>query len=142
MKTSQTLRLAKQPFASLLAGFMIALGCGGAAQAMSTFVALDVQAQWPDSTNPGPVVVYNVTLTRVGQGDLDVLLSCAGLPGGATASFSPGTVRFVGQVPLTLTATLTVTCTNIMAVDPYPFTVAGNDGNGTVLKATNMAWLT
>src|SRR5512137_2798111 len=101
-----------------LLGIILALGAGGAAYAMSSLVGVSIQPQWPATNDPGLVVLYTVTVERAGQGDLDVVLSAAGLPDGATATFSPSFVRFTGQVPTTLTSTLTITCTNLVPTDP------------------------
>lgn len=142
MKIAQRTKLAKKQSFSFLARLLIGLGSCSVAQAMSTLDSVTIEPQWPDSTNPGPVVLYTVTVTRAGQGELDVTLSVAGLPDGATGVFSPSVVRFTGQVPSNLTATLTVTCTNVMPVDPYPFTVTADDLLGMVMTTTNTAGLT
>jgi hypothetical protein len=121
-----------------LLGMMLALGAAGAAHAMSSLVGVSIQPQWPATGEPGTVVLYTVTVERAGEGDLVVMLSCDGLPDGATATFSPSVARFTGRVPTTSTVTMTITCTNMMATDPYPFTVTAVEGVSS-LVATNKA---
>jgi hypothetical protein len=83
-------------------------------------------------------VLYDVTVTREGEGEIEVALTCFGLPEGAVGSFSVNPVRFVGQVPTNITSVLTIVCPTIMPTDPYPFTVTGNDGT-TIMTTTNQA---
>jgi hypothetical protein len=77
---------------------------------------------------PGGTAVYSVTVSRVGNGDIDVYLSIAGLPAGATATFSPAMVHFTGPAPLSQTATLTISTTSAVLPGVYDFTVTGDDG--------------
>jgi hypothetical protein len=70
-------------------------GCS-VSQAMSDLVSLSIKPLSPTSSTPGNVVLYEVTVTREGQGYLGVELSAAGMPEGAQARFSINPVRFVG----------------------------------------------
>jgi hypothetical protein len=121
-----------------LFGLTLVLGSGLASHAMSTFVSISMEPQWPGTNDPGNVVLYTVTVTRAGQGDLEVALSSQGLPDGAIGTFSLNPVRFTGQVPAALTSTLTITLTNPVPTDPIPFTVTGRETD-TVLTVTNDA---
>lgn len=119
-------------------GLTLALGASLTSHAMSTLVSISIEPQWPTTNDPGNVVLYTVTVTRAGEGDLEVALSSQGLPEGATGTFSVNPVRFTGRVPTVLTSTLTLALTNPVPTDPIPFTVTGDDTR-TVLTVTNEA---
>lgn len=90
--------------------------------------SVTVGPQSPVQVNPGTEATYVVTVTRTGSGDIDVYLTSAGLPVGATASFSPGMVHFTGPSPLSQTAILTVSTSTALPPGVYPFAVIGRDG--------------
>jgi hypothetical protein len=115
----------KRQVTGLLTGITFGLATCGVASAMSTLVSVTIEPQWPDSTDPGNVVLYKVTVTRAGEGDISVALSATGLPDGATNSFSINPIRFTGNVPTQITTILTIACTNLIATDAYPFVVTG-----------------
>lgn len=118
---------------ALLIGMAFALAACGTGYAMSTLITVNVEPEWPATTDPGTVIVYKVTaVDRTGQGMLEVALSSGGMPDGTTVSFSPSVLRFTGQVPETRTATMTVTCATVTPIDLYPFTVTGTARRETV----------
>lgn len=78
----------------------------------------------------GTDATYNITVGQIGSFSTPVVLSTTGLPGGAVASFSPGTVTPVGSSVLTIT-------TGSVAPGTYPFTINGNAaGNLKQISAT------
>jgi len=111
---------------AVLIVLVLALAAPAISHAMSTFVELSMEPEWPATTDPGTTVVYKITaVSREGQGLLEVVLSSGGMPAGAIVTFSPSVLRFTGRVPETQTATMTVTCAQVTPVDNYPFTVTG-----------------
>ena len=106
-------------------------------QAMSTFVSLSIEPEWPATSTPGTVLLYKVTaVVREGSGLLEVALSTLGLPEGATIEFSPSLLRFTGHVPYVQTATMTVTCLKVTPTDTYPFNLTG-DARREAITLTN-----
>lgn len=78
----------------------------------------------------GTDATYNITVGQIGSFSTPVVLSTTGLPGGAVASFSPGTVTPAGSSVLTIT-------TGAVAPGTYPFTINGNAaGNLKQISAT------
>ncbi|MBI3684011.1 MAG: IPT/TIG domain-containing protein [Acidobacteria bacterium] len=67
---------------------------------------------------------YTVTVNALGGFSGAVTLSSSGLPGGASATLTPGTVTGAG------TATLAITTSGV-AVGNYPFTIIGSSGGAT-----------
>lgn len=120
---------------SMLVGIAFGLASSGASRAMSHLASMTIEPVTPISTLPGASVAYKITLTRTGQGVLNVDLTTSGLPNGVTASFSPALVRFTGRVPETLTANLTITCTSATHPEPCAFTVTG-ESRREILSAT------
>ncbi|HEY5911422.1 MAG TPA: hypothetical protein VJA21_12550 [Verrucomicrobiae bacterium] len=119
---------------SILTGLGLVLATGGTSFAESELVSIFIEPEWPTTANPGNVVTYTVTaVSRVGQGLLEVALTCGGLPEGTTVSFSPNVLRFTGRVPVSLTSTLTITSPTVMPIDSYPFTVTGTAQRQTVV---------
>ncbi len=110
----------------------LCLACVGTSQAMSTFVSMTIEPQWPTSANPGNVVLYKVTVVREGSGLLEVALSSAGLPAGSIVEFSPSLLRLTGHVPTVQTAMMRVTCPQPTATDTYEFTVTGEARRQTI----------
>jgi hypothetical protein len=117
-------------------GVTLTLGTCAASHAGSALASISVEPQWPTNSQPGLVVLYAVTVTRAGHGNLEVELSSAGLPPGVTATFSVNPVRFTGRTPTSRTSILTLTCTNLVATDNWPFTVTGTHKQG-VTTVTN-----
>lgn len=136
MKTAHHAGLLNKPAHALLLGLALSFGTVSVSQAMSDLVSLAITPEWPTNTQPGSVTLYRITVTRAGAGVLDVSLSAANLPAGATASIDANALRFTGNSPETLTATLAITCTNVTATDECPFTVTGTSQRET-LTTTN-----
>jgi hypothetical protein len=126
MNTLPTEKVMKSRLYTILFGMTFGLAAVNVSHAMSQLVSLSMESQWPTTPTPGNVMVYQITaVVRQGSGLLEVGFSCAGLPQGATAQFTPSVLRFTGHEPTSLTATMTVTCTTLMPVDSYPFTITG-----------------
>jgi hypothetical protein len=104
----------------------LSFGACVAASAMSDLVTVSVAPQWPAVSQPGTVLRYQVTVTRSGEGELEVSLSALGLPHGATVTFSPSVLRFTGRAPVSMSATMTVTCPEVMTIDDNSFSVIGS----------------
>jgi hypothetical protein len=102
---------------------LVALLASNSAYAKSDLLSVTLEPEWPTSTQPGNVIVYQVTVTREGQGMILASLNIAGLPEGATATFSPATVRFTGRALKKQTCILTITTPQVMSLENYPFTV-------------------
>jgi hypothetical protein len=116
----------KQQLYRILIGAAFLLANVSTSQAMSFFVSLSVEPEWPATPTPGNVVVYKVNaVVREGSGLLEVALSSLGLPEGATVELSPSVLRFTGNYLTNQTATMTVTCPQVMPTDTYPFSVTG-----------------
>jgi subtilisin-like proprotein convertase family protein len=82
------------------------------------------------SSCQGTDATFNVTVGQIGTFSTPVVLSTTGLPGGAVASFSPGTVTPAGSSVLTIT-------TGAVPPGTYPFTINGNAaGNLKQVSAT------
>jgi len=122
---------------AILAGFALVLATTSASQAMSELVSLTITPLWPTSTEPGTIVLYEVTVERGGQGLLEVALSNDGLPEGATASFSINPLRFVGREPKTATCIMAIDCAEVTATDTYAFTVTAKSRRQTI-TVTNL----
>ena len=71
---------------------------------------------------PGANTTFSVSVGATGGYNRTVSLSVSGLPAGATASFSPGSVTGSG------TSTLSVQ-TGTAALGSYPLTITGSDGS-------------
>ncbi len=82
---------------------------------------------------------YNVTVNRIGNGNLHVTLSIiSSLPSGVTASFSPsGVINFSGNTP-SITVVLTLSSTNSTPSGSTNFTVQAYDGIVTSTSNANM----
>ncbi len=94
----------------------------------SSLASVSVGPQIPDPVTAGSNATYTITVTRTGNGNLDVYLTCANLPAGATASFAPYPVTFVGNTPDSQAATLTIITAASTPAGIYPFLVIGDDG--------------
>jgi len=115
----------KNPVYAILIATAFGLATAGVSHAMSELASVSIEPEWPATSNPGTVILYQVTVTRAGQGLLEVSLSSHALPHGAAVSFSPSLLRFTGCKPAAQTATMTITCTNVTPTDTCPFTVTG-----------------
>jgi len=105
----------------------LSLASVSTSHAMSEFVSLSIEPEWPATSTPGTVLLYKVTaVVREGSGLLEVALSTLGLPEGATVSFAPSLLRFTGHEPTNQTAIMTVTCPEVTPTDTYPFTLTGD----------------
>lgn len=111
---------------ALFIAMAFSLASPGASHAMSSLVSLAQEPLWPTSSTPGSNLLYNVTAVgRAGSGVLQVVLTAGGLPPGVTVTFSPSTLRFTGNQLSAQTATMTVSCPSLMALDCVPFTITG-----------------
>jgi hypothetical protein len=127
----------KQRVYTILIGLALSLASVSTSHAMSEFVSLSIEPEWPATSNPGTVILYKVTaVVREGSGLLEVALSTLGLPEGATVEFSSSLLRFTGHVPYVQTATMTVTCLKVTPTDTYPFNLTG-DARREALTLTN-----
>ncbi|HEU5069680.1 MAG TPA: hypothetical protein VFV96_04605 [Verrucomicrobiae bacterium] len=100
--------------------------------AMSHLTAISVSPAEPTTNAPGGAMFYTVTVTRIGEGMLNVILKADGLPAGATATFDTNSLRFTGREPLTLTTTLTITGNDLTPADLASLTVTGTARRETV----------
>ncbi len=121
----------------------VALSCAVAALADPLdplLTSVTVGAQSPDTINPGSNATYTVTVTRTNSGTMDIYFTTAGLPAGATASFSPNPLKFGIGLPNTKTATLTMSTTATTPQGSYTFSVTARDG-GSFNTLTNTGTL-
>ncbi len=126
MKSLQGLQ-AKQKLASIcILGVLVALNANVVAAPILTSVSAGTQA--PDPVGAGSNATYVVTVTRTGNGNIDVYLSANGLPSGATATFSPTPVQFTGSTVLSATAQMVIATSASTAPGSYPFTIVAQDG--------------
>lgn len=87
-----------------------------------------VGAQSPSPLPAGHSATYTVTVNRGSStGNFTANLATAGLPAGATGSFSPASVSFTSAAQTSQTSTLTITSTNALAAGNYPFTVSATN---------------
>src|SRR5258708_7398659 len=114
---------------SILSTLASGILCASNALAAPVLSAVAVGPQLPSPINPGQSASYTVTVSRVGNGNIDVYLTIAGLPAGATASFSPSPVHFTGPLPLSETSTLTISTSDYTPLGIYHFTVTGDDSS-------------
>ena len=84
--------------------------------------------QTPDPVAPGSNATYVVTVTRTGNGNIDVYLSAYDLPTGVAATFSPNPVHFTGSTAVSATAQLVVTTTASSQPGSYSFSLVADDG--------------
>ena len=113
-------------------GTAFSLATCGVSHGMSEFFHMTMEPLWPESSDPGTVLLYKITAYRSGQGLLKVELSSDGLPEGATVSFTPSTLRFTGRVPTTRTAIMAINCAEVTATDTYEFTITGEARRQTI----------
>ena len=126
MNTLPTNKIMKKRVYTILIGVALTLATASTSHAMSTFVSLSVEPEWPTTSTPGNVLLYKVTaVVRAGAGLLEVSLSTLGVPEGAIVDFSPSLLRFTGNQLTVQTATMTVTCPELTPLDTYPFSLTG-----------------
>jgi len=118
----------------------VALSFASAALADPLLTSVTVGAQSPDPINPGSNTTYTVTVTRTNIGPMDIYFTLAGLPAGATASFSPNPLKFGVGLPNTKTATLTISTSASTPQGSYTFSVTARDG-GSFNMLTNTGTL-
>jgi hypothetical protein len=127
---------------ALLIGAALSLAACGLSHAKSEFITLSTTAMWPVSSTPDSNIVYTVSsVGRGGAGMLEVALTAGALPPGVTATFTPNVLRFTGNGLTLQTATLTVHCPSLIAIDCFPFTLTGTSKNETI-TITNMVMFT
>jgi len=115
----------KNTFKTITAGLALAMATGTIAHAKSELASIAITPLWPTNSDPGNVVLYQVTVERLGQGVLEVELSSSCLPAGCTASFACDPVRFTGRDPRFIQFTLAITGEQPLPTDTFAFTVNG-----------------
>ena len=114
----------KNRFGALFVGIALGLAATQASYGMSTLISLAEEPLWPVSTSPSGDVLYNVTAVgRGGAGLLQVTLTASNLPPGVTVTFTPSVLKFTGNALTGQSATMKVTCTGLIPLDCYPFTI-------------------
>src|SRR5262245_23734001 len=81
------------------------------ADPMLSSVTLGTQwpvTQVPSTIHPGDSATFPVVVARTGTGNIEAYPSISGLPAGATASFSPTTLKFNGNNTAPQTFTLSI----------------------------------
>ena len=121
----QTQKKQRLTFCLALCAFV---GLSGNLQAAPILTSVSAGIQAPDPVAPGSNATYLVTVTRTGNGNIDVYLSADGLPPGATATFSPNLVHFTGSTVASATSQLVVTTAASTLPGSYDFTLVADDG--------------
>jgi hypothetical protein len=110
--------------------YMLFLLNSAGVPSVAKFVQLTAQPDFSVSATPaassvvpGTGTSYSVTVTPSGGFSGNVVFSVAGLPAGATASFTPSSVPGSGS------STLTVNTSSSTPVGSYPMTIAATSGN-------------
>jgi len=124
----------KKNLLNSLSALVFATICAGNGMAAPVLDSVAVGPQSPGPINPGETAAFTITVSRTGNGNIDVFLTISALPAGATASFSPGMVHFTGPSPLSEASTLTISTTASIPRGIYPFTVTGDDGSSHNIK--------
>jgi len=120
-------RRIKQLLASFCARSAL-LVLSGSVMGAPVLTSVSSGPQTPDPVQAGSNATYAVSVTRTGNGNIDVYLSATGLPAGATATFSPIPVHFTGPTPGSATAQLVITTDASIPPGSYPFTIVADDG--------------
>jgi hypothetical protein len=116
----------KNQIGALFIGLTFTLASVSSSHAMSELVSMSKDPVWPASSTPDGNIVYNVTTVgRSGSGLLEVVLTADGMPPGVTVTFNPTSLRFTGNKLTAQTATMTVHCPSLIAIDCFPFTITG-----------------
>ncbi len=127
MKRLPTTKNMKNRIYTILLGLALSLAGLSTSRAMSELVSVSIEPAWPTTSNPGTVILYDVTIVgRAGAGLLEVVLSSLALPEGATVTFTPDLLRFTGHQITAQTSLMTVICPEVMPTETYPFTVTGD----------------
>ena len=114
------------------------LGSASAGQAMSYLISMGATPLWPTNPMPSGTVLYELTTVgRGGAGLLEVTLSAGALPPGVSVTFSPSVLRFTGVALSTQISTMIVTCSGLIPLDCYPFTITGTTQKGESITITN-----
>src|SRR5258707_3487148 len=92
-----------------------------------TLTSFGAGPQIPAPVCRGSNATYVVTVSRTGNGNMDVYLSASGLPMGVSASFSPNPVHFSGSAA-EATATLTLSTASYTPPGSSPITIRADDG--------------
>ena len=108
---------------------LMGMAAMGVAHAGPTLRSLVMGGQSPVPAKNGGLAYFQITVTRAGSGSLDIYLSAANLPEGATVSFVPPKVSFTDQGPSTKNATMVVRVSPGTPAGEYPFTLRGQHGN-------------
>jgi hypothetical protein len=119
-------------FKAIVVGLALGLITSTAAHAKSELASISITPLWPTNANPGNVVLYQVTVERLGQGLLEVDLSTACLPAGCVASFASNPVRFTGRDPRFIQFIMAIAGNQPTPTDPCAFTVTGKARNETI----------
>jgi hypothetical protein len=108
--------------------FIVALASGGELLADQSVGSLQIGPETQDPVCLGRSASYSVTITATNSnsGALDFDLSTLGLPPGATATFSPSSIKIVNKTSPG-TATLVISTTNTIMPGSYPFSVMSRD---------------
>ncbi|TAL02360.1 MAG: hypothetical protein EPO07_07445 [Verrucomicrobia bacterium] len=109
-------------------GALVCLMCAGEVLAATTLTSVAISSPSPNSVIQGGSATYTVTVSRTGNGNLEIYLTVAGLPPGATAAFSPSMIRFSSSTPTSATATLTITTSAATPACTYSLPVTASDG--------------
>jgi hypothetical protein len=132
----------KNQIGALFIAVVFGLAAAGTSHAMSTLISMSKDPVWPTTSTPDSNIVYNVTAVgRGGSGLLQVTLTAGGLPPGVTVTFSPNVLKFTGNQLTAQTATMTVSCPTLMAIDCFPFTITATAQRESI-TITNQVLLT
>jgi hypothetical protein len=130
----------KNQLRAILLGVTFSLASAGVSHAMSELVSMSKEPVWPTSPTPDGNLVYNITTVgRAGAGLLEVTLTAADMPPGITVTFSPSVLRFTGNQVSSQTATMTVSCTGLIPIDCFPFSITGTSQRE-VITVTNQVF--
>ncbi|HWX18419.1 MAG TPA: hypothetical protein VN578_00805 [Candidatus Binatia bacterium] len=125
---------------SLVGALAVLVAFGANALADPILTSVTVGPQSPDPILQGSNATFVVTVSRTGHGKMEIYLSAAGLPAGATAAFSPNPIKFTGKPITSATASLVVSTTSTTPPGPSPFSVLAADG-GSPNQQTNTGTL-
>lgn len=132
----------KNRIGSLFIAVVFGLASAGVTHAMSSLISMSKDPVWPATSTPDSNLVYTVTAVgRAGSGLLQVTLTAGSLPPGVTVTFSPSVLRFTGNQLTAQTATMTVSCPTLMAIDSFPFTITGTSQRQSI-TITNQVFFT
>jgi hypothetical protein len=116
----------KNQIRALLLGVTFGLASASSSHAMSSLISLSTTPLWPVSATPDSNLVYTVTtVARAGSGMLQVALTAGAMPPGVTVTFSPSVLKFTGNQVSSQTAQMIVSCSKLVPLDSFPFTLTG-----------------